>query len=87
MSKVVAVDVLSPGLDTAADVLHPQGTKFVLAFLNIAMCPSIVDVGSSYSSALSTALSFLSCNLDEKGTIAIALPGMFCDKTHLKGEA
>lgn len=87
MSRVVAADVLSPTFNMETDVLHPSGTKFVLAFLNIADCPSIVDVGSSDGAALCTALRFLSDNLDDRGTIVIALSDLFCHKSHLQGEA
>ena len=85
MTKVVASDILNEEFDMSTEVLHPAGTKVMLAFLNIASCPSIIALGSTRTSVLSQALTFLSSNLDDRGTIALALPDMFCDSSHLLG--
>ena len=85
MTKVVASDILNEEFDMSTEVLHPAGTKVMLAFLNIASCSSIIALGSTRTSVLSQALTFLSSNLDDRGTIALALPDMFCDSSHLLG--
>ena len=85
MTKVVTSDIVNEEFDILTEILHPAGPKVMLAFPNIASCPSIIAVGFTRTSVLSQALTFLSSNLDDRGTIALALPDMVCDSSHLLG--
>lgn len=83
MTKLVSVDILGDPLDTDVEIQHPDGQPFMLAFVNIAANASVLAADGG--SVLKSALTFLSNNLHERGTIVIALPDWEFPRTMLKG--
>lgn len=91
MTRVANVDVLGATFDGLANVSHPVGIKFMVAFLNISEQVvfeepiSIVQPGSKLAPRLQQALDFISNNMDDKGTLVLALPDMKFEATYLSG--
>lgn len=84
MTKLVSVDILSNNLDTETDIQHPAGQPFMLAFVNIVGNHGAFT--SDDGTCLKSALTFLSNNLHDRGTVVIALPDWEFNRTKLKGD-
>lgn len=84
MSKLVNVDIFAPDLDAETDIRHPANTPFMLAFVNITANGSVLAADDG--AVLKSALTFLSNNLNERGTIVMALPDWEFPRTKLKGD-
>lgn len=84
MTKLVNVDIFASGLDSETDIQHPANTPFMLAFINIAANGSLL--AEDDGAVLKNALTFLSNNLNERGTIVMALPDWEFPRTKLKGD-
>lgn len=84
MSKLVNLDVFGASVDSLVDVTSPAGTPAMMAFLNIVNHCSIMSADDD--ARLVNVLDLLSRNLDERGTVVIALPDFEFPLTRLKGE-
>ncbi len=84
MWKLLVADLFSPTFDTETGVQHPAGTPIMLAFVNIAENGGVL-VGEE-GALLKSALTFLSNNLSDRGTVAVALPDWEFNRTKLKGD-
>lgn len=83
MTKLVNVDLLGNSLNTETKIQHPNGRPVMLAFVNITGNPSILSEGDG--GGFKTALTFLSNNLDDRGTVVVALAGFDFPATILTG--
>lgn len=84
MAKLVNVDIFDPSLDAETDIRHPANTPFMLAFVNIAANGSVLVADDG--AVLKSALTFLSNNLNDRGTVVMALPDWDFPRTKLKGD-
>lgn len=84
MTKLVNVNILATDLNAETDIQHPEGRPVMLAFINIADDPGL---GADDGTVLRSALTFLSNNLDDRGTVALALPDWEFPRTKLKGKS
>ena len=85
MVKLVNVDLLGTSLNTETSIQHPPGRPVMLAFINITANPSILNEGDG--GALKAALTFLCNNLDERGTVVVALADFEFPATTLTGDS
>lgn len=84
MSKLINVDIFSPGLDQCVDIQHPVDCSFMIAFLNIAEHHSVMTPAGE--NRLTSVLDLIANNMHDNGTVVIALPNFEFELTRLKGD-
>lgn len=84
MSKLVNVDVFGGSVDPLVDISSPAGKPVMMAFLNIVKHGSIMSAEDD--THLTGVLDLVASNLDELGTVVVALPDFDFPLRHLKGE-
>lgn len=86
MSKVVNVDVFGGSVDhSLLDIFSsPAGNPVMTAFLNIVKHGSIMSAGND--THLTRVLDLVASNLDELGTVVVALPDFDFPLRYLKGK-